>query len=79
MMRELRYRTGDIIREGDLVRVGEWDGTVEFVMTMNSAGWGDFWRERGEGVMLSGPAFGTLYAAFDDEDLMFIQRKEHTN
>ena len=76
MKREPIYCTGDPIREGDVVRVGEWDGVVESIVTEDSAGWEDYWQERGEGVMLTGPEFGRLYARFDDEDLVLVQRKQ---
>jgi hypothetical protein len=75
MMHEPRYCSGDPIREGDAVRIGAWDGVVETVITQESPGWEDYWHGRGEGVMLTGPAFGRLYTRFDDEDLVLIQRK----
>ena len=76
MKRNPPYRTGDPIREGDVVRIGEWDGVVETIITKESAGWEDYWKEQGEGVMLTGPAFGRLYTGFDDEDLVLVQRKQ---
>lgn len=75
MMDEPTYRTVDPVRQGDLVRIGEWDGVVEFLVTKGAAAWADYWVEHGEGVMLTGPAFGRLCTRFDDEDLVFIQRK----
>jgi hypothetical protein len=76
MKREPTYRTGDPIREGDIVRIGQWDGVVESIITKESAGWADYWQEHGEGVMLTGPAFGRLYTSFNDEDLVLVQRKQ---
>lgn len=76
MKSEPTYRSGDPIREGDVVRHGEWDGVVESVITSDSPGWADYWRDKGEGVMLAGPAFGRLYTRFLDEDLVFVRRKQ---
>ncbi|MBA4147477.1 MAG: hypothetical protein H0X66_05125 [Verrucomicrobia bacterium] len=70
------YRSGDAICEGDVVRIGKWDGVVESIITKESAGWEDFFQEEGEGVMLTGPTFGRLYTKFDDEDLVLVQRKK---
>jgi hypothetical protein len=68
------YRTGEAIRKGDRVRLAEWDGIVEFIITKQSPGWDDYWSELGEGVMLQGPKFGSLYTHFNDEDLEFVGR-----
>ncbi len=76
MKGEPTYLTGDPICEGDAVRIGAWDGVVETIVTKESSGWEDYWQEQGEGVMLTGPAFGRLYTRFDDEDLVLIQRKQ---
>jgi len=69
------YQTGELILPGDEVLIGEWDGTVEFVITSASPDWNSYWKELGEGVMLKGEAFSTLYTRFDDDDLRFIKRK----
>ena len=66
MKREPTYCTGETIREGDAVRIGEWDGVVESVITRDSPDWVDY---IGEGVMLTGPVFGRIHTKFDDEDL----------
>ena len=71
--REPKYVTGEPIRVGDLVRVGEWDGVVESVITRESPDWVEY---IGEGVMLTGLAFGRLHAKFGDEDLILVRRKE---
>jgi hypothetical protein len=71
--REPKYVTGEPIREGDVVRIGEWDGVVESVITRESPDWVDY---IGEGVMLTGPAFGRLHAKFGDEDLILVRHKE---
>jgi hypothetical protein len=76
MKREPTYRTDEPIREGDRVRIGEWDGVVESIVTKESPAWEDYWHEQGEGVMLAGPAFGRLYTNFDDEDLVLVQHKQ---
>ena len=76
MKREPTYCSGEAIREGDVVRIGAWDGTVEAIVTSQSAGWADYWNEHGEGVMLTGPAFGRLYTEFHDEDLVLVRRKQ---
>ena len=69
------YSTGKPIREGDLVKIGQWEGEVEFIITRDSPGWADYWQGQGEGVMLAGSAFGSLYTQFHDEDLVFVSRK----
>jgi hypothetical protein len=76
MKREPTYRSGEPILEGDMVRIGAWDGSVESIIKSQSAGWADYWAEHGEGVMLTGAAFGRLYTKFNDEDLSFVRRKE---
>ncbi|MBA4146585.1 MAG: hypothetical protein H0X66_00610 [Verrucomicrobia bacterium] len=76
MNSEPTYCTGEPIREGDTVRIGEWDGVVESIITSQSPGWVDYWQGKGEGVMLAGPAFGKLYAEFHDKDLMLVRRKQ---
>ncbi|MGA2866980.1 MAG: hypothetical protein ABSF95_21095 [Verrucomicrobiota bacterium] len=73
MKRKPTYFTGEPIREGDSVRIGEWEGVVESVNTKGSPGWMDY---IGEGVMLTGPAFGRLHTRFDDEDLVLVRRKQ---
>jgi hypothetical protein len=70
------YLNGEPVREGDLVRIGEWEGVVEFIITCDSAGWADYWHEQGEGVILTGPAFGRLHTKFHDEDLVLVGRKK---
>jgi hypothetical protein len=75
MKGEPTYRTGDPIREGEAVRIGAWDGVVDAIITKESPGWEDYWQKQGEGVMLTGPAFGRLYTRFDDEDLVLVQRE----
>lgn len=71
------YLSGEPIRKGDLVRIGEYEGVVESVITCESAGWADYWHDLGEGVMLAGPAFGRLYTKFNDEDLVLVGRSKH--
>jgi len=73
MKREPTYRGGGPIHEGDIVRIGEWDGVVESINTEGSPG---YMEDVGEGVMLAGPAFGKLHTKFEDEDLVFVRRKE---
>lgn len=73
MKREPTYFTGEPIRKGDLVRLGAWDGVLESVLTRDSPEWVDY---IGEGVMLTGPAFGRLHTRFNDEDLVLVRRKE---
>ena len=73
MKREPTYRSGDAVREGDIVRIGQWDGVVESADTEGSLGYMDY---VGEGVMLTGPAFGRLHTKFDDEDLVLVRRKQ---
>jgi hypothetical protein len=76
MKSEPTYCSGEPIHEGDMVRIGAWDGIVESIITSQSAGWADYWSEQGEGVMLTGPAFGRLYTKFHDEDLVLVRRKQ---
>jgi hypothetical protein len=75
MKRSPTYRNGELIREGDSVRIGQWDGVVESIITSDNAAWADYWRDKGEGVMLTGSAFGKLYTQFHDEDLVLVARK----
>ena len=70
------YHTGEPIQDGDSVRIGEWDGVVESIVTSESSGWADYWRDQGAGVMLTGPAFGRLYTKFHDEDLVLLARSK---
>jgi len=76
MKAEPPYLSGEPVREGDSVRIGQWEGVVEWIITSDSAGWADYWQNQGEGVMLAGPAFGRLYAKFYDEDLVLVGRKK---
>ena len=74
---EPTYATGQPIRVGDSVRIGQSDGVVESIITQESDDWADYWRDAsGEGVMLAGPAFGRMFAKFHDEDLIFVRRKQ---
>jgi hypothetical protein len=52
MKREPTYCSGEPIHEGDAVRIGAWDGSVETIVTSESADWADYWNEHGEGVIL---------------------------
>ena len=70
------YLSGELIGEGDSVRIGEWEAVVESIITRDDAGWADYWHAQGEGVMLTGPAFGRLYTNFHDEDLVLVERKK---
>jgi hypothetical protein len=76
MTREPTYRTGDPIHEGDVVRIGDWDGVVESIITSRSPGWTEYWQDKGEGVMLAGPEFGKLYTTFHDTELELIRRQQ---
>ncbi|MEY3480341.1 MAG: hypothetical protein RIQ71_1116 [Verrucomicrobiota bacterium] len=73
MKREPTYRSGDPVREGDVVRIGQWDGVVESINVEGCPGYMDY---VGEGVMLTGPAFGKLHTKFEDEDLVLVRRKQ---
>jgi len=70
------YLNGEPVREGDSVRIGEWEGVVESIITSDSVGWAHYWQDLGEGVMLAGPAFGRLFTKFHDEDLVLVGRKK---
>ncbi len=70
------YMYGETILPGYKILFGDWEGRVDFVMTSNWSGWGDYCKELGEGVMLSGKTFGSLYTPFDNEDLVFVSRHE---
>jgi hypothetical protein len=70
------YLNGELVREGDSVRIGELEAVVESIITNDSAGWADYWRDLGEGVMLAGPALGRLFIKFHDEDLVLVGRKK---
>jgi hypothetical protein len=73
---EPTYCTGEPICQGDEVRIGEWDGIVESIITSHSPGWAEYWSEHGDGVMLIGPAFGRLFTKFHDEELVLVQRRQ---
>jgi hypothetical protein len=73
MRQDPTYVTGEPICKGDMVRIGEWDGVVESVITKNNPDWVDY---IGEGVMVSGAAFGWLHVKFNDEDLVIVRRKQ---
>ena len=72
MERSWTYLTGELILEGDVVKLGNWDGVVVAVVTKDSPDWVDY---IGEGVELEGPAFGRLHTEFINEDLVLIHRK----
>jgi len=69
------YLSGEVIQIGDSVKFGEWDGTVEDIVTDGCPQWDECWKDAtGEGVMLVGPKFGRLFATFHDEDLVLVHR-----
>jgi len=71
------YLTGEEIKEGDAVFIADWEGTVEQIITEGCPNWEDFWKnETGEGVMIIGPKFGRMFSKFQDDDLIFVKRKE---
>ena len=72
MERSWTYLTGELILEGDVVKLGNWDGVVVAVVTKDSPDWVDY---IGEGVELEGPAFGRLHTEFINEDLVLVHRK----
>jgi hypothetical protein len=76
MKTEPTYLSGEPIREGDSVRIGQWEGVVESIITRESGGWAEYWQDKGEGVMLTGSAFGRLYTKFHDEDLVLVGRRK---
>lgn len=77
MSTEPTYLTGEPIREGDSVRVYEWNGTVEEIILAGCPNWEEYWKDAtGEGVMLVGPEFGRLFTDFHDEELLFLGRKQ---
>ena len=77
MTTEPAYLTGEPVREGDLVRIGPWEGTVEEIVVEDCPYWEEYWRDAtGEGVMLVGPEFGRLFNRFHDEELIFVGRKQ---
>jgi hypothetical protein len=74
---EPKYLSGEPIRKGDVVRLAEWDGIVEDIITEGCGDWEDYWRDcTGEGVILVGPAFGRMFTKFHDEDLILVRRQE---
>ena len=75
-MKEPTYLSGEAIRVGDVVRIGDWDGTVEEIIAEGCPLWAEYWKdETGEGVMLVGPEFSSLFNPFHDEELILVQRK----
>ena len=76
MTTEPTYLSGEPIREGDVVRIGDWDATVEHLVVEGCPRWDEYWKDvTGEGVMLTGPRFGRLLNRFHDEDLVFVRRR----
>jgi hypothetical protein len=71
---EPTYRNAEPVRVGDIVQYCESEYVVETVMTKTNPEWSDYWQQQGEGVMLVGPAIGRVYANFDDDELIFVQR-----
>jgi hypothetical protein len=78
MNKQPAYLTGECIRPGDKLRLDEWEGTVDFVITRNLRGWDANWQHLGGGVRLKAKPFGSVYTRFDDEDLSFVARPEGT-
>jgi len=68
----MAYLTGELILEGDVVKLGNWDGVVVAVVTKDSPDWVDY---IGAGVELEVPAFGRLHTEFINEDLVLVHRK----
>ncbi len=72
---EPKYSTGEPIRKGDIVMLGATHAVVDELILEDCDGWDSYWRDAtGEGVMLAGPDFGSLFTGFDDEDLFFVSR-----
>jgi hypothetical protein len=77
MKKKPTYLSGEDIQEGDSVLIGEWEGTVERIVVEGFPQWEEYWKnEAGEGVMLIGAKFGRLFNKFQDEDLVFVKRKD---
>lgn len=74
---EPTYLNGEPVREGDSIRIGDWEGVVESIIVEGCPHWAEYWREcTGEGVMLAGPAFGRLFKGFHNEDLILVRRNQ---
>ena len=72
---EPKYSTGAPIQKGDAVMLGGTHAVVDQLILEGCDGWASYWRDAtGEGVMLVGPDFGSLFTDFDDEDLFFVSR-----
>lgn len=77
MITEPKYVTGERILIGDVVTIGNWEGTVEEIVLEGCPLWDEYWKDvTGEGVMLVGPKFGRLFNRFDDEELILVHRRE---
>ena len=72
MRREWKYLSDEMIRVGDVVKLGALDGIVVELVWKDSPSWVEY---IGEGVVLEGPSFGRIHTPFLDEDLVLIKRK----
>jgi hypothetical protein len=75
-MAQPTYVSGQVIQAGDDVRYGGEQGRVEFIAIAGDPATQWYVGQYGEGCMLSAPAFGRVYVAFDDEDLEFVSRRD---
>lgn len=74
----MRYRSGELARLGDRVRLGDQEGAVlfsidtgEFPSDYRREEWADFLKE---GIMIKFPAYGLIHYTEPDEDLEFVGR-----
>ncbi len=78
-LNEPKYRSGEKIVAGDNINYSGENGYVDFVVTQEYPNWETYWKDLGQGAMLSVPSFGSVYVPFDDGDLIFISRKSKNN
>lgn len=74
----MRYRSGELARLGDRVRLGDQQGTVvfsidtdEFTSDYPREAWADFLKE---GIMIEFQEYGLIHYVEPDEDLEFVSR-----
>jgi len=76
MTKIARYNDGQEINAGDFVKIDDqWDGVVEEIILESSEAWDDYWKDHGEGVMLTGEAFGRLFVGLIENELVLKRRR----
>jgi hypothetical protein len=69
------YKSGENILIEDRVKYDNEDGIIEDIITEDNPNWENYWKKLGTGVMVKCPKYGRVFVKFEDEDLLFISRK----